>query len=122
MCSDIHEGKLVQCIIHRWMQSYHPSSEKRAQSVRTFFYFGRFYRIHQKALPPFKFPTTVNTLAVQLMPGFSASGADMENVPSKPSAAWVIFLARVNFWYEHTRLLSRMAKILSSMLYQAVGG
>ena len=46
----------------------------------------------------------------------------MENVPSKPSAARVIFLARVNFWYEHTRLLSRMAKILSSMLYQAVGG
>ena len=40
----------------------------------------------------------------------------MENVPSKPIAA------RVNFWYEHTRLLSRMAKILSSMLYQAVGG
>ena len=39
----------------------------------------------------------------------------MENVPSKPSAA------RVNFWYEHTRLLSRNAKILSSMLYQAVG-
>ena len=46
----------------------------------------------------------------------------MENVLSKPSAAWVIFLAWVNFWYEHTRLLSRMAKILSSMLYQAVGG
>ena len=32
------------------------------------------------------------------------------------------FLARVNFWYEHMHLLSRMAKILSSMLYQAVGG
>ena len=31
-------------------------------------------------------------------------------------------MALVNFWYEHTRLLSRMAKILSSMLYQAVGG
>ena len=31
-------------------------------------------------------------------------------------------MARVNFWYEHTRLLSRMAKILSSMLYQAVRG
>ena len=48
--------------------------------------------------------------------------SDMENVPSKPSAARVIFLARVNFWYEQTRLLSRMAKTLSSMLYQAVGG
>ena len=47
---------------------------------------------------------------------------DMENVPSKPSAARVIFLALVNFWYEYTRLLSGMAKILSSMLYQAVGG
>ena len=47
----------------------------------------------------------------------------MENVPSKPSAAWVIFcLALVNFWYELSRLLLRMAKILSSMLYQAVGG
>ena len=46
----------------------------------------------------------------------------MENVPSKPSAAQVIFLAWVNFWYEHTHLLSRMAEILSSMLYQAVGG
>ena len=46
----------------------------------------------------------------------------MENVPSKPSAARVIFLARVNFSYEHTRLLSRMAKIFFSMLYQAVGG
>ena len=43
--------------------------------------------------------------------------ADMENVPCKPSADRVFFLARVNFWYEHTRLLSRMAKILSSMLY-----
>ena len=40
----------------------------------------------------------------------------MENVPSKPSAVWV------NFWYEHTRLFSRMAKILSNMLNQAVGG
>ena len=48
--------------------------------------------------------------------------ADMENVPRKPSAARVIFLARVNCWYEHTRLLSQMAKILSSMLYQVVGG
>ena len=46
----------------------------------------------------------------------------MYKVPSKPSAALVIFFARVNFWYEHMRLLSRMAKILSSMLYQAVGG
>ena len=47
---------------------------------------------------------------------------DMKNVPSKPSAAWVIFLDRVIFWYEHKRLLSRMATILSRMLYQAVGG
>ena len=47
--------------------------------------------------------------------------SDMENVTSKPSAAWVIFLALVNFWYEHTRLLLRMAKILSSMPYQSVG-
>ena len=46
----------------------------------------------------------------------------MENVPSKPSAARVIFLDWVNFWYEHTRLLLRMAKILTSMLYQAVLG
>ena len=46
----------------------------------------------------------------------------MEKVPSKASATWVIFLAWVNFWYERTRLLSGMAKILSSMLYQAVGG
>ena len=45
-----------------------------------------------------------------------------ENVPSKPSAARVIFLARVNFWSEHTRFLSRMGKILSSMLFQAVRG
>ena len=30
-------------------------------------------------------------------------------------------MAWVKFWYEHTRLLSQMAKILSSMLYQAVG-
>ena len=46
----------------------------------------------------------------------------MENVPSKPSAARVIFLVRVNFWYEHMRLLLQMANILSSMLYRAVGG
>ena len=32
------------------------------------------------------------------------------------------FLAQVIFLYELMRLLSRMAKILSSMLYQAVGG
>ena len=36
----------------------------------------------------------------------------MENVPSKP----------VNFWSEDIRFLSRMAKISSSMLYQAVRG
>ena len=43
----------------------------------------------------------------------------MENVPTKPSAARVIVLARVNFCYEHTR---QMAKITTSMPYQAVGG
>ena len=32
------------------------------------------------------------------------------------------WLAWVNFWSEHTRFLLRMAKILSSMLYQAVKG
>ena len=46
----------------------------------------------------------------------------MENVPSKPSATREFFLARVNFCYQHTRIVSRMAKILSSMHYQAVGG
>ena len=41
----------------------------------------------------------------------------MENVPSKPIAA------RVNFWSEHTHFCSsQMAKVLSSMLYQAVKG
>ena len=50
------------------------------------------------------------------------SSPDIKNVPTKPGAARVIFLALVNFWYEHTRLLSRMTKILSSVLYQAVGG
>ena len=43
----------------------------------------------------------------------------MENVPSKPSAAWIIFFGSGKFWYEHTCLFSQMAKILSSMLYQA---
>ena len=47
---------------------------------------------------------------------------DMENVPSMPSAARVFFLARLNLWSEHTHFLSRMAKILSNMLYQAVRG
>ena len=46
----------------------------------------------------------------------------MENVSSKPSAAQVIFFAWVIFLSEHTGFLSQMAKILSSMLYQAVRG
>ena len=46
----------------------------------------------------------------------------MENVPSKPSTARVIFFAWVNFWSEHTRFLSQMENILSSILYQAVRG
>ena len=46
----------------------------------------------------------------------------MKNVPGKPSAAQVIFFGSGKFLDEHTRLLLRMAKILSGMLYQAVGG
>ena len=32
----------------------------------------------------------------------STGGADMENVPGKPSAARVFFWLRVKFWPEHT--------------------
>ena len=46
----------------------------------------------------------------------------MENVQSMPSAAGVIFFDSGKFWSEHTRFLSQMGKILSSMLYQAVRG
>ena len=46
----------------------------------------------------------------------------MENVPSKPSVARVIFFGSGKFWSEHTRFLPRIAKILSSMLDQAMRG
>ena len=45
--------------------------------------------------------------------------SDMENVPSKPSAAWVIFLGSVKCF---TVFVLRIARILSSILYLAVGG
>ena len=32
---------------------------------------------------------------------------DMENIPNKPSAARVIFLAGVKFWSEHTGIFCR---------------
>ena len=48
---------------------------------------------------------------------------DMENVPSKPSAARVFKKKyQVNFWSEHRRFLSQMVKTLFSMLYQFVRG
>ena len=46
----------------------------------------------------------------------------MENLPSKPSAARVVFFGSGKFCYEHMHLLLRMTNILFSMLYQAVGG
>ena len=46
----------------------------------------------------------------------------MENVPSKPSAARVIFFGSGKFLVLIYAFLSQMAKLLSSMLYQAVRG
>ena len=46
----------------------------------------------------------------------------MENVLRKPSTARVFFLAQVNFWYDHTRLLSQMAKISVSFTKLWGGG
>ena len=49
--------------------------------------------------------------------------ADMENVTSKPSAAQVVSFGSCNFFSQKIRIfLLRMAKILSSMLYQDVRG
>ena len=49
--------------------------------------------------------------------------SDMENVPSKPSAAWVIFLGSVKCFGVNIRVfVLQMARILCSMLYLAVGG
>ena len=47
----------------------------------------------------------------------------MEDVPSKPSVARVIFFGSGNFFVlTYTVFMSQMAKILSSMLYQAIRG
>ena len=46
----------------------------------------------------------------------------MKNVLSKLSGARVFFFSMGKFLSLHTHFLSRMAKILSSMLYQAVRG
>ena len=53
---------------------------------------------------------------------FTRIRTDMENLPSKPSPARVVFFGSGKFSYEHTRLFLRMTNILFSMLYQAVGG
>ena len=47
---------------------------------------------------------------------------DLENVPSKPSAAWVIIFGSGKFLVSTYPFLSRMAKMLTNMLYQAVRG
>ena len=48
--------------------------------------------------------------------------ADMENVPSKPSAARVFILYSGKFLVWTYMFLLQMAKILSSVLYQAMRG
>ena len=41
---------------------------------------------------------------------------------ANPKQTWKMYLASLSLWYEHTHILSQMAKILSSLLYQAVEG